>query len=249
MTAQIQHAAGSLLVTGAGRGIGRGIALLAGKRGYRVAVNYGTSAEAAEDVVSLIREHGGEACAIQADVADKHAVAALFDEVEGTLGIVTALVNNAGTLPTRQTFMDTAPEDIERLLMVNVAGPLNCIRQMVQRLRSRSDAKPIGIVNISSQAAVFGGSLIAGYAASKAALNTLTVALAKELGPEGIRVNAISPGVISTNSRGPASQEFLQQIPLGREGSPIDVAEAVLWLMSPQAGYINGAIIPVSGGR
>ena len=245
-----------VLITGSGRGIGAATARLAAKRGYAVCVNYVTNAERAEQVVSEIRSGGGKAIAVQADTGDEDAIVALFGHVDRALGRLTALVNNAGILgqPGRlETVGDTA---IRRVLDVNVRGVMLCAREAVKRMSTRHGGGGGSIVNVSSIAAMNGGAnQWLAYAASKGAINTFTVGLAKEVAAEGIRVNAISPGLIATEIRVDAGlgdsvdRAIIPQVPMGRIGTPDECAEAIFWLMSDAAPYVTGAILPVTGGR
>jgi len=239
-----------ILVTGASRGIGRAIAESAAGRGYAVCVNYRSAEAEARAVVETIRAGGGTALAVQADVGDPKAVDALFAEVHARLGPLTALVNNAGEIPSRQDFATMDDDAIERMVSVNLTGAMRCMRRAVERFQTHGGG---GIVNVSSEAARFGGNRIAVYAATKAALSMLTVSTARELAPLGIRVNAISPGTILTDALAAEGDEALdalrRTLPMGRIGEPGEAAETVLWLLSDAASYVSGAVIPVAGGR
>jgi len=245
----------ALIVTGASRGIGAATAALAGTRGYAVAVAYRSEAAAAEAVVADIRAAGGRAVAIRANVAEEADVLELFARTERELGPLAGLVNNAGiTGPlTRVESLEAA--DLARVLAVNVAGAVLCAREAVRRLSTRYGGSGGAIVNVSSRAAQLGG---AGewvhYALSKGAVDTLTVGLAREVAAEGIRVNAVAPGLIDTEIHAAAGApdrvaRMAPGIPQQRAGTATEVAQAVLWLLSPEAAYVTGAILPVSGGR
>jgi NAD(P)-dependent dehydrogenase (short-subunit alcohol dehydrogenase family) len=245
-----------VLITGSSRGIGAATARLAAKRGYAVCVSYLTNAGRAERVVSEIHASGGRAIAVQADTGDADAIMALFERVDRTLGRLTAMVNNAGILgqPGRLETCEAAA--IRHVLDVNVRGVMLCSREAVKRMSTRSGGAGGSIVNVSSIAATNGGAnQWLAYATSKGAINTFTVGLAKEVAGEGIRVNAISPGLIDTEIRADAGlgdsvdRVIIPQVPMGRIGTPEECAEAILWLMSDAAPYVTGAILPVTGGR
>ena len=244
-----------MLVTGASRGIGAQIALLAGRSGYKVGVNYLRSETAAQAVVTQIRNAGGEAVALQADVGQQAEVVAMFKRLDDTLGTVDVLVNNAGVLAMFR--VDRADEtNVLDVFRANVFSVFFCSREAVRRMSTAHGGKGGVIVNMSSVAARLGG-LGGGsaYAASKAAIDTFNLALAKEVGGEGIRVNAIRPGLISTEIHdlhgGIARMEQMAKaaVPLGRAGSPAEVAEVALWLASDAASYVHGSIVDVAGGR
>lgn len=239
-----------VLVTGASRGIGRGVAELAGARGYAVGVNYLENSEAAAEVVQTISASGGRAVSVQADVADPSAVAAMFEDVRARLGPITALVNNAGEIPKRQDFDQMTDAAIQRTIAVNLLGPIYCMRQAITVFKAGGGGS---IVNIGSEAGRFGGNRISTYAASKAALATLTVGTARELGQYGIRVNTVSPGTILTDALAAEGEEALRRmeatLPAGRIGTPTEVAEAVLWLLSSESSYVSGSMLSVSGAR
>jgi NAD(P)-dependent dehydrogenase (short-subunit alcohol dehydrogenase family) len=244
-----------LLVTGAGRGIGAAIARAAGQAGYRVVVNYGKSRAAAEQVAADIAAAGGEAVAIQGDVALEADVERLFAAVDARFGRLDALVNNAGILGPFGRVDVLAAEPIMQLLAVNVVGAFLCAREAVKRMSSAHGGPGGAIVNISSAATTLGapGDFVT-YAASKAAINTMTIGLAKEVALEGIRVNAVEPGLIATEIHEPAGgQGRLERlgptVPMGRVAPPEEIAGPVLFLLSDAASYITGAILRVTGGR
>jgi NAD(P)-dependent dehydrogenase (short-subunit alcohol dehydrogenase family) len=241
-----------LVVTGGGRGIGAQTARLAAGRGYAVAVNYRENRDAAE---SLVRELGAKAIAVQGDVASEADVVRLFETVDRALGRVTALVNNAGIVDRGTRGADMTAARIARMFAINVTGSFLCAREAVKRMSTRLGGAGGAIVNLSSIAARLGGAgEYVDYAASKGAIDTFTVGLAKELGPEGIRVNAVRPGVIRTEihlaSGDPARVERIgATAPLQRPGEAEEVARAILWLLSDEASYTTGALVDVSGGR
>ncbi|HUD25909.1 MAG TPA: SDR family oxidoreductase [Burkholderiaceae bacterium] len=246
---------GVLIVTGAGRGIGAAVARLAASEGYAVCVNYLSNREAAADVVAAVAAKGATAVAFRADVAREDDVMRLFEHVDSSLGRVTALVNNAGILEKQCRVEDMDSARISRVFSTNVVAAFICSREAVRRMSTRHGGPGGAIVNISSRAAQLGspGEYV-DYAASKAALETLTVGLAREVAAEGIRVNSVSPGHIYTDihARGgePARVDRLKDsIPMKRGGTADEVARAVLWLLSDEASYTTGATIDVSGGR
>lgn len=244
-----------MLVTGASRGIGAEIAVGAAREGWRVAVNYHHSKSAAEAVVRRIQEAGGQAVALQADVSRLPEVERLFEDVDRTLGPLNALVNNAGVLASFR-ITEVNEDNVAALYGANVFSAYYCAREAVRRMARSRGGRGGVIINMSSVAARLGG--LAGgsaYAGSKGALDAFNLALAKEVGPEGIRVNALRPGLIATeihNVHGGLEQmEQLARtaVPLGRSGSAAEVAQAVLWLASDAASYVHGAVLDVAGGR
>jgi NAD(P)-dependent dehydrogenase (short-subunit alcohol dehydrogenase family) len=244
-----------LIVTGGSQGIGAAIARLAAARGYAVALTYQSNQALADAVVADIEAAGGIAIAVRAEMADEASILALYQTVDARLGPVTALVNNAGT-PGRMGRIDAVTaEGLDTVLAVNVRAPFLTIREAVARMGTDRGGEGGAIVNVSSRAAELGG---AGewihYAASKGALDSLTVGAAKELAPIGIRVNAVSPGLIQTDLHARAGlpdrlTRMVGGVPMGRVGTTEEVANAVLWLLSPEASYITGVIVPISGGR
>lgn len=245
----------AIVITGGARGIGAATAYLAARAGYRVCVNYRGDERAARAVVSGIQGEGGTAIAVRADVSVGADVERLFETVDAQLGTMTALVNNAGILE-RQCRVDEVDEDrLRRLLLTNVAGSFLCARQAVLRMSTTHGGAGGAIVNVSSVSARLGspGEYV-DYAASKGAVDTLTLGLAKEVADEGIRVNGVRPGVIDTaihaSGGEPNRIERLQSsIPMRRGGQPDEVAEAIMWLLSDQASYVTGSTVDVSGGR
>jgi len=245
----------TLIVTGGGRGIGAATARLAAKCGYAVAVNYAENAEAASGVVREIEQGNGRAIAIRADVSNENEVIQLFETAQKALGRVIGLVNNAGITGGFSRLEDLTAPALQRVLAVNVTGAMLCAREAVRRMSTRRGGAGGAIVNVSSRAAQLGsaGEWIH-YAVTKGAIDTLTIGLAKEVANEGIRVNAVAPGLVETDIHAAAGepgrpQRMAAGIPLGHAGKPEEIAEAIVWLLSPAAAYITGAILPVSGGR
>jgi NAD(P)-dependent dehydrogenase (short-subunit alcohol dehydrogenase family) len=246
---------GVLVVTGASRGIGAATALLGAQRGYRVCVNYVRDAAAAEGVADAIRRAGGEAIVVQADVGHEAEVARLFATVDRTLGTVTALVNNAGILETQCRIEDVDEERLLRILRVNVVGTFLPSREAVRRMSTRRGGTGGVIVNVSSAASRLGspGEYV-DYAASKGAIDTFTRGLALEVADEGIRVNAVRPGIIETEIHASGGEpgrpaRVAPSLPMKRPGRPEEVAEAILWLLSDASSYTTGTIVDVAGGR
>jgi NAD(P)-dependent dehydrogenase (short-subunit alcohol dehydrogenase family) len=246
---------GVLIVTGAGRGIGAATARLAAARGYAVCVNYARSRESAESVVAAIKDAGGRAVAMQADVGVESQVARMFESVDRELGTVTALVNNAGVIDKQARLGDIDAARIARMFATNVTGPFLCAREAVRRMSTRLGGAGGAIVNVSSAASRIGGAgEYLDYAASKGAIDTFTMGLAKEVAAEGIRVNAVRPGIIYTEIHAAGGEpgrvdRMKSFVPLGRGGQPEEVAAAILWLLSDEASYITGTILDVAGGR
>lgn len=236
------------IITGASRGIGRAIALLFGKNGYNVIVNYANSSEKAEEVCALIRENGGEAEPFCADVSDRKAVDEMVSFAEKRFGAVDVLVNNAG-IAEQLLFTDISEEKWDRMFDVDVKGVYNCTQAVLTGMIHRKYGR---IINISSMWGITGASCEVHYSAAKAAVIGMTKALAKELGPSGITVNAVAPGVIETEMNGMLDEEtiasLIEETPAGRVGTPEDVAETVLFLASQKAGFITGETISVNGG-
>jgi NAD(P)-dependent dehydrogenase (short-subunit alcohol dehydrogenase family) len=244
-----------LIVTGGSQGIGEAVARLAAARGYAVALTYQSNQAMAAKVVADIEAAGGTAIAVQTEMADEASILDLYRTVDDRLGPLTALVNNAGT-PGPMGKIDTVTaQTLDMVLAVNVRAPFLMIREAVSRMATDRDGAGGAVVNVSSRASELGG---AGewihYAASKGALDSLTIGAAKELAQRGIRVNAVSPGLIETDLHARAGlpdrlTRLAGGVPMGRAGSAQEVAAAVLWLLSPEASYMTGVIMPVSGGR
>jgi NAD(P)-dependent dehydrogenase (short-subunit alcohol dehydrogenase family) len=246
---------GVAIVTGGGRGIGAAIARGLAADGYAVAVNYASNNSAAAQVVSEIAAAGGAAIAVQADVAKEDEVKRLFETVDRRFGSLTVLVNNGGVTAGFSRVEELTAAALERVFAVNAFGAFLCCREAVRRMSTRRGGAGGSIVNVSSRAAQLGG---AGewihYAASKGALDTLTVGLAREVAAEGIRVNAVAPGLIDTELHAAAGlpervDRMAPSVPMARAGSADEVANCVRFLVSPAAAYVTAAIVPVSGGR
>ena len=245
----------TILITGAGRGIGAATARLAAERGYSVCINYHKNATAAELLVQEIESKGGSAFAVRADVSVEPEVVNLFEQVDRALGPLNALVNNAGIVE-RQMRLDQMNTDrLQRIFATNVTASFLCAREAVRRMSTRHGGKGGAIVNVSSMAAQLGapGEYI-DYAATKAAVDALTTGLAKEVASEGIRVNAVRPGIIHTEIHASGGEpdrveRVKDSIPMKRGGLPQEVANAILWLVSDEASYCAGAFLNVSGGR
>jgi len=245
----------AIIITGSSRGIGAATAILAGRRGYSVCVNYLSNHAAAVKVVGQIESLGGKAIAVCADVSVEADVKRLFDTCEDSLGAPRALVNNAGILETQMRLESMSVDRLQRILAANVIGPFLCSREAVRRMSTKHGGAGGAIVNVSSLAARFGapGEYV-DYAASKGALDTMTVGLAKEVAGEGIRVNAVRPGYIYTEMHASGGEpgrvdRLKDSIPLRRGGMPEEVAEAILWLLSDEASYVTGSFIDIAGGR
>ena len=244
-----------LLVTGGSRGIGAATACLAAQRGWDVAVNFTRDAAAAQSVVDQVRAAGRRGIAVQADVADEAAVVAMFDVVDRELGPLAGLVNNAGIVDvaSRVDVMDAAR--LQRMFAVNVIGSMLCAREAVRRMSTRAGGAGGGIVNLSSAAARLGApGQYVDYAAAKAAIDIFTLGLAREVAAEGIRVNAVRPGIIDTDIHASGGEpdraaQMAPQVPMQRAGTAAEVARAILWLLGDESAYTTGSIIDVTGGR
>jgi NAD(P)-dependent dehydrogenase (short-subunit alcohol dehydrogenase family) len=245
----------TLIITGASRGIGAAIALKAARSDYQIVVNYSRDQQAAAKVVEQIRSTGGKAISIRADVSVEPEAVALFQDTETQLGPIYGLVNNAGITGGFARVDETSGPILERLMAVNVIGPILCLREAVKRMSTRYGHSGGSIVNISSLAARTGG---AGewvhYAATKGAIDTLTIGLAREVANEGIRVNAVAPGLVETDLHAAAGApdrptRLSSTIPMKRPGTPDEIAAGVLWLLSPEASYVTGTILEIGGGR
>ncbi|MCB1465080.1 MAG: SDR family oxidoreductase [Nitratireductor sp.] len=245
---------GVLVVTGGSRGIGAATAELAARDGWSVVVNYRADEQAAHAVVDRICADGGKAVAVRGDVADTGNVRRLFAEADA-LGTIGGLVNNAGIVDRRQRVDEMSPERLERMMRVNVIGSMLCAQEAVRRMSTRHGGNGGAIVNLSSVAAVLGApGQYVDYAVSKGAIDTFTTGLGREVAGEGIRVNAVRPGIIDTeiHASGGEPERVAQMrsvLPMKREGSAGEVAAAIVWLLSEGASYVTGAILDVSGGR
>ncbi len=244
-----------ILITGGSRGIGAAIALRAADAGYAVCISYINNQAAANALVNSINGKGGTAIALRADVAVDADVVQLFKQCDASLGPLTALVNNAGILEQQSRLDQMSADRISRIFATNVLGSFSCAREAIVRMSTRHGGSGGGIVNMSSRAAKLGapGEYV-DYAASKAAIDTFTIGLAKEVAAEGIRVNAVSPGLIYTDIHAsggePGRVDRLQEsVPMKRGGSADEVARAVMWLLSDDASYVTGTNVDVSGGR
>jgi NAD(P)-dependent dehydrogenase (short-subunit alcohol dehydrogenase family) len=245
---------GVLVVTGGSRGIGAATSLLAADAGYAVVVNYTGNVEAAEAVVAAIHAKGGDAIAVRGDVSVAEDVEHIFRAAD-RLGPLTGLVNNAGIVGTAARVVDLDAERIARMLAVNVTGSFLCAIAAVKRMSTKRGGKGGAIVNVSSAAAKLGGANnYVDYAAAKGAIDTFTVGLALEVAEEGVRVNAVRPGIILTDIHASGgdpdrAMRLAPQIPMARPGTAEEVARAILWLLSPDASYSTGTVLTVSGGR
>ncbi|MEM6052470.1 SDR family oxidoreductase [Erwinia sp. P7711] len=243
------------LVTGGSRGIGRATSLLLARRGYNVAVNYRQNVAAAAEVVALITEQGGQAFAVQADIADEQQVVAMFAQIDRQPGQLRALVNNAGILFQQTRVEQLTAERINRVFATNVTGCFICCREAVKRMAHHHGGEGGAIVNVSSAAARLGapGEYV-DYAASKGAMDTLTTGLSLEVAAQGIRVNGVRPGLIYTEMHADGGEpgrvdRVAPGLPMQRGGQPEEIAQAILWLLSDEASYITGTFIDAAGGR
>lgn len=245
----------TILITGASRGIGRSAAILAGKRGWSVGVNYAGNAQAAEETAEAVREAGGKAVTIKGDVSVEADVIAMFDKTEQEFEPLDGVVINAGILDRSMKLADMDMERIRRMFDVNTIGAYICARETARRLPKSRGGKGGSLVFVSSIASRLGGANEAtDYAGSKGAVDSLAIGLAKELGPDGVRVNAIRPGLIDTDIQDCSgmpdrAQKLGATTPLGRPGQPDEIGEAIVWMLSDAASYVTGAIFDVSGGR
>ena len=244
-----------LLITGGSRGIGAATALLAAQAGYAVAVNYTANSLAADEVVRQIREAGGTAITVRADVAIEADVLAMFKKVDAKLGRLTALVNNAGVVDVASRVDAMSAARLQRMFAINVFGSFACAREAVKRMSQRYGGGGGSIVNVSSAAARIGSpGQYVDYASAKGAIDTFTIGLAKEVAAEGIRVNAVRPGIIETDIHASGglphrARDLAPHVPLQRAGTAAEVAEAIVWLLSEKSSYTTGSIIDVAGGR
>ncbi len=245
----------TVLVTGGGRGIGAACSLLCATQGWAVAVNYARDAAAAERVVDQIRAGGGTALAVQADVADEAQVLAMFAIVDRELPRLGGLINNAGVVDVAARLDAMSTQRWQRMFAINVFGSFLCAREAVKRLSTAHGGRGGAIVNLSSAAARLGSpAMYVDYAASKGAIDAFTLGLGREVAAEGIRVNAVRPGIISTEIHASGGQadrvrEIVPQLPMLRAGGAEEVAQAIVWLLSDAASYTTGAVLDVTGGR
>ena len=243
-----------VIVTGGSRGIGRATAIAAAARGFRVCISYVSNEAAAREVVSTIEASNGKAFAVKCDVAEEADILALFRaaDAQGTLG---ALINSAGIVGPAARVEDMSAERIQRMMAVNITGSMLCAREAVKRMSTRHGGKGGVIVNLSSVAAKLGSaSTYVDYAASKGAVDSFTIGLGGEVASEGIRVAAIRPGLIDTEIHGSGgdpdrAHRLAPTVPMKRVGTPDEIANAIVWLMSDEASYVTGAILDVTGGR
>ncbi|WP_026186729.1 SDR family oxidoreductase [Ensifer sp. BR816] len=244
-----------LLVTGGSRGIGAAVCLAAAREGWRVAVNYASKRQAAEDVVRQISEAGGTAIAVQGDVGSEDGIEAIFSAIDAAFGRLDGLVNNAGIVGPPERIDEISTERLEWMLRVNVTGSIRCAAEAVKRMSTRHGGQGGAIVNLSSAAAVLGApGQYVDYAATKGAIDSFTIGLAREVASEGVRVNAVRPGIIDTDIHASGglpdrARDMAPSIPMQRPGTAGEVADAILYLLSDKATYVTGAILNVSGGR
>ena len=244
-----------MVITGAGRGIGAATALLAGRKGYIVCVNYLRNEQAANSIVEQILQQGGRAFSVAADVSLEKDVVRLFEIVDKTAGPLTALVNNAGILEKQSSLSNMDAARLHRVFSVNITGSFLCAREAVRRMSVKNNGQGGAIVNVSSVAALAGAPFeYIDYAASKGAIDSMTKGLAREVAAEKIRVNAVRPGTIYTEIHASGGEpgrveRVKNMIPMKRGGQPEEVANAILWLLSDEASYVTGTILDVTGGR
>jgi NAD(P)-dependent dehydrogenase (short-subunit alcohol dehydrogenase family) len=244
-----------ILITGGGRGIGAACAIQAADQGYQVCINYLSDDNAAAGIVDTIASRGGSAFAIKADVSDEEQVERMFRSIDERYGRLDALINNAGVLSEQMRVDQMSAARVHRIMATNVVGTILCAREAVRRMSTSHGGAGGGIVNVSSRAGVLGAAgEYVDYAASKAAVDALTIGLSKEVAQEGIRVNGVRPGLIHTEMHASGGEpgrvgRLAASVPMGRGGQPSEVAQAVLWLLSDAASYTTGTFIDVSGGR
>lgn len=250
-----QTSLGTLLVTGGSRGIGAAVARFGAARGYTVGVNYSSGEKEAQEVVSEIVKSGGRAVTVRADITNEEEIVRMFESAEKQLGPIKALVNNAAVTGGFARVDEVSSESLQTVFAVNVIGAMLCAREAVRRMSTRHGGKGGAIVNLSSRAAHTGspGEWVH-YAASKGAIDSFTIGLAREVATEGIRVNAVAPGLVDTglhaaNGDPGRLERLMGTIPMGRAGTAEEIAQAVLWLLSDEASYATGAILEVGGGR
>ena len=247
----------TIVIIGGDRGIGAATATLAAQKGYQVVLGFYEQALTAQVKVQQLNAIGARCCAFQIDVSSLRSVEIFFDQVVETYGIPDAVVNCAAISGQRESLIDTKPESICQILSTNLTGAFYCVQVACKHMATSLGGRGGAIVTLSSEAAKFGGNLIAPYAASKAGINAMTIGVARELAHEGIRLNAVSPGPVVSEQETPAATTTessrvtaaVQSIPLGRLCLPSEVAQAILWLLSPDASYITGTVLTVAGGR
>jgi NAD(P)-dependent dehydrogenase (short-subunit alcohol dehydrogenase family) len=245
----------TMLVTGGSRGIGAAVAIIAAQRGYAVAVNYASNEKAAARVVEQITKAGGDAFSIQGDVAIETDIIKMFTAIDARWGRLDALINNAGIVEVKARVDEMSVERLNKMFTTNVVGSFLCAREAIKRMSKKYQGDGGVIVNLSSAAARLGSpSEYVDYASSKGAIDTMTIGLSKELAAEGIRVNAVRPGLIDTDIHASGGQpdrveRFVSMIPMLRGGTAEEVANTVMWLVSDEASYVTGALIDVGGGR
>jgi NAD(P)-dependent dehydrogenase (short-subunit alcohol dehydrogenase family) len=244
-----------LLITGGSDGIGASTAYLASKKDYIVCINYRQNQDSAHKIVTNIINQGGQAFAFQADISDEKQVEKLFVTIDQQVGRISALVNNAGIIEPQQKLADMSAERLLKVFSTNVIGSFLCAREAIKRMSIKNNGNGGCIINVSSMAAKYGSPFeYIDYAATKGAIDTMTVGLSKEVAEDEIRVNAVRPGIINTNIHSKAGEpnrieRIKHLIPMKRSGQPDEVAHAILWLLSEEASYMTGAIVDVSGGR
>ncbi|MGD8164264.1 SDR family oxidoreductase [Pantoea sp. FN0307] len=243
------------LITGGDRGIGRATALLLAQKGHTICIGYRSQQAQAEEVVALIRRDGGNAIAVQADIADEEQVVAMFQQIDRELGILTGLVNNAGILKPQATIEQLDAQRIASIFATNVSGSFICAREAVKRMALRHGGQGGAIVNVSSAASRLGAPHeYVDYAASKGAIDTLTSGLSLEVAAQGIRVNAVRPGFIYTGMHADGGEpgrvdRVKESLPMKRGGQPEEVAQAIAWLLSDEASYVTGSFLDMAGGK
>ncbi|MBA4194541.1 MAG: NAD(P)-dependent oxidoreductase [Comamonadaceae bacterium] len=254
-SSQDSRHAGVLLVTGGGRGIGAATARLAARQGWSVAVNYARDSLAADEVVRAIRAEGGQAMSVQADVSDEGQVVTLFERIDARFGRLTGLVNNAGVVDVSARVDQMDAQRLHRMFDINVIGSMLCAREAVRRMSTLHGGGGGAIVNVSSAASRLGSpGQYVDYAAAKGAIDAFTIGLAKEVGAEGIRVNAVRPGLIETDIHASGGlpnrvRDLAHTVPMQRGGTADEVAQAIVWLLSPAASYTTMTLMDISGGR